>query len=90
MLTTRRFLREMGKTEEGRRELRKLFEKCQLTEIERSMAIYAFVKGYRVDKTCNEVSMQKSNYHAKLNEILIKIKFEIKSKPEEYIKYILN
>lgn len=73
MLTTRQYLRILDPIQ-----LRKLFELCDFTEVERKLMIYAFVEKRYVQNTCDKLFICKKQYHNILNMALIKTEYKLK------------
>lgn len=79
MLTTRQYLRMLGKTKEGKETLKKLLAICKsLTETEYWLLYYAYHNNGMVENTCAKLHIQKTKYHTMLNEALIKVEFTIR------------
>ena len=78
MLTTRQYLRMLGKTKEGKETLKKLLTICtNLTETEYWLLYYAYHNNGMVENTCAKLHIQKTKYHTLLNEALIKVEYTI-------------
>jgi predicted DNA binding protein len=72
MQTIRQYLKKLEKHQQ-----RKLFDLCNLTEDEKKLLIYAFVKGELVEKTSNELGISPRQYHYMLNVALAKVECKI-------------
>lgn len=72
MQTIRQYLKKLEKHQQ-----RKLFDLCSLTEDEKKLLIYAFVKGELVEKTSNELGISPRQYHYMLNVALAKVECKI-------------
>ena len=72
METIRRYLRRLEKNQ-----LRKLFDLCNLTDTEKKLLIYAYVKGELVEKTSNELNISPRQYHYIHNVALAKVECKI-------------
>lgn len=66
-------LRKMSKLE-----LRELFEKAELEEIEKDLLKYAYIEERMVLNTCAKLSVSESTYHRILSMALIKIYYTLK------------
>lgn len=66
-------LREMSKSE-----LRELFEKAELEEIEKWLLRYAYIDERLVLNTCAKLNISESTYHRMLPIALIKIYYTLK------------
>ena len=72
METTRKYLKKLEK-----HQLRKLFDLCNLTDTEKKLLIYAYVKGELVEKTSNELNISPRQYHYLMNVALAKVECKI-------------
>jgi len=66
-------LREMSKAE-----LRDLFEKAELEEIEKDLLKYAYIYERMVLNTCAKLNISESTYHRMLPIALVKIYYTLK------------
>lgn len=66
-------LREMSKSE-----LRDLFEKAELEEIEKDLLKYAYIYERMVLNTCAKLNISESTYHRILSIALVKIYYTLK------------
>ncbi|MBQ8299343.1 MAG: DUF1492 domain-containing protein [Clostridia bacterium] len=66
-------LREMSKAE-----LRELFEKAELEEIEKWLLRYAYIDERLVLNTCAKLNISESTYHRMLPIALVKIYYTLK------------
>ena len=66
-------LREMSKAE-----LRELFEKAELEEIEKDLLKYAYIYERMVLNTCAKLNISESTYHRMLPIALVKIYYTLK------------
>ena len=62
----------------------KLFKNADLTEEEYWLLTYAYIENRMVVNTCRKLNMSEAKYHYKLNEALIKLKYEIINNPKIY------
>ena len=72
-ITVRQYLRSLDKAV-----LRELFDTTDLTDDERKLLTYAFIRKERVDYTCDALFISKSKYHNWLNRLLVKLEYKIK------------
>lgn len=73
MQSTKRYLKNLDK-----KQLRKLFELCELSQLEKWIVIYAFIEQRLVENICMRLSIGTTKYHTTLNEALIKLEYKIK------------
>lgn len=59
-------------------ELRALFEKAELEEIEKWLLKYAFIDERLVPNTCAKLNISESTYHRMLPVVLVKIYYTLK------------
>lgn len=79
MLSTRQYLRMLGKTKEGKETLKKLLAICtNLTETEYWLLTYAFIQQRMRENTCAKLNIGTTKYATMLNEALIKVEFTIR------------
>jgi hypothetical protein len=72
MQTTRQYLKKLEKHQQ-----RKLFDLCNLTDAEKKLLLYAFVKGELVEKTSYELGISPRQYHYMMNVALAKVECKI-------------
>ena len=59
-------------------ELRELFEKAELEDIEKDLLKYAYIKERMVLNTCAKLNISESTYHRLLPIALVKIYYTLK------------
>lgn len=74
MLTTRQYLRQLDSVQ-----LRKLFDKCDFTDVEYKLMVYTYIQRRYVVNICDRLLfVSQKQYHNMLNIALTKVECKLK------------